>query len=149
MKRRLLEELKKLAFFEDSRRRTRRIAVFTHLEKNSGIWINGYELLDPAIGGSEGLRRTRELRQSGFPIECRKNPDSRNSSWQYRLVVDEDDGVAVVFSCQLCKGLTLVAASTEGLSEHLRHIKICTYCMDKAKQGQGICVTDVGDLTFG
>lgn len=46
-------------------------------------WHEGHELTAPSVGGSEGLRRLREVRAMGAPIEMRtvKGLTTR----QYRL----------------------------------------------------------------
>lgn len=48
-------------------------------------WHDGHELTHPSVGGSEGLRRLRELRDLGAPIEKRKKPVRGSTTWQYRL----------------------------------------------------------------
>lgn len=50
-------------------------------------WVDGYELCHPAIGGSEGLRRLRELRADGMPVEKRLKPGRPKGStvYQYRI----------------------------------------------------------------
>jgi len=53
-------------------------------------WVLGYTLCHPAIGGSEGLRRLRELRADGHDIEMRAHPVYGRSSNQYRLVVAQE-----------------------------------------------------------
>lgn len=35
-------------------------------------WVPGYELTKPGVGGTEGLRRLRELRAEGHKIEKRR-----------------------------------------------------------------------------
>ncbi len=52
----------------------------------AGDWVNGPELANEVVGGSEGLRRLRELRAAGYQIEERRHPDPRRSVWQYRLI---------------------------------------------------------------
>ena len=49
-----------------------------------GLWHPGHELTGPKCGGSEGLRRLRELRAKGYRIEARKIQG--RSSWQYKLI---------------------------------------------------------------
>lgn len=49
-------------------------------------WVDGYLLCHPAIGGSEGLRRVRELRAKGHDIELRPHPVHGRTSRQYRIV---------------------------------------------------------------
>lgn len=51
-------------------------------------WVDGHVLCHPALGGSEGLRRVRELRADGVDIEKRNHPDRGRSTVQYRLVPD-------------------------------------------------------------
>lgn len=51
-------------------------------------WVDGHELTAPGVGGSEGLRRLRELRQGGWKIERRPNPTSP-TAWQYRLAAEQ------------------------------------------------------------
>lgn len=57
------------------------------LEANTGDWIDGHILCHPDIGGSEGLRRLRELRADGHVIEMRKKPGG--STRQYRLLLGD------------------------------------------------------------
>lgn len=47
-------------------------------------WVDGTELATSRCGGSEGLRRVRELQRQGWPVERRPDPDSA-TSWQYRI----------------------------------------------------------------
>jgi hypothetical protein len=49
-----------------------------------GHWHDGPELTHPEVGGSEGLRRLRELREKGYDIEMRKKAKGRTTR-QYRL----------------------------------------------------------------
>jgi len=52
-------------------------------------WVNGHELTRPDVGGSEGLRRLRELKADGHDIEMRPHPVHGRTSRQYRLVLRE------------------------------------------------------------
>jgi hypothetical protein len=52
-------------------------------------WVDGHVLCHPQIGGSEGLRRLRELRADGHRIERRHHPDKDRTDNQYRLVPAE------------------------------------------------------------
>lgn len=63
---------------------TRKDLVLQYLKAHPG-WVNGPELASPAVGGSEGLKRLRELRADGYPIERRRHPDKNRAVWQYRL----------------------------------------------------------------
>lgn len=47
-------------------------------------WTPGFTLTTPAAGGSEGLRRLRELRAQGYDIKRRKIEGS--TAYEYRLV---------------------------------------------------------------
>lgn len=61
--------------------------VLDRLEDQYPEWIDGYVLCHPNIGGSEGLRRLRELRAEGHKIEKRlKSSDTKTRVYQYRLV---------------------------------------------------------------
>lgn len=51
--------------------------------KTSAGWVPGHLLTSPAVGGTEGLRRLRELRNSGVRIEMKKIEGS--SAYQYRI----------------------------------------------------------------
>jgi len=61
----------------------RQLAVYNILK--DGEWHDGPELTHPAVGGSEGLRRLRELRAKGYTIEMRRKAKGRTTR-QYRLV---------------------------------------------------------------
>jgi hypothetical protein len=65
---------------------TRRGQVLHRLRLARGEWVSGVELATAEVGGSEGLKRLRELRAMGYPIEERPHPDAGRSSWQYRIV---------------------------------------------------------------
>jgi hypothetical protein len=66
-------------------RRTRKLSVLAVLEE-AGTWVDGWRLTTPDVGGSEGLRRLRELEADGILVEKRPHPDPALSTWQYRLV---------------------------------------------------------------
>lgn len=51
-------------------------------------WVNGHLLCAPHLGGSEGLRRIRELRSLGYPIEKRRKPVPGSAEYQYRIAFD-------------------------------------------------------------
>lgn len=65
---------------------TRGEQVLDRLRQEHGGWVDGPELANERVGGSEGLRRVRELRQDGYSIEERKHPDPRRDIFQYRLM---------------------------------------------------------------
>jgi hypothetical protein len=67
---------------------TRKGQVLRRLLNAAGEWVPGHELQTPACGGSEGLRRVRELREvHGYAIEER--PARVGTTWEYRLRIGE------------------------------------------------------------
>lgn len=70
-------------------RGTRKAAVL-NLLRSAGGWVDGAAIASPDVGGSEGLRRLRELREhDGWSIERRPHPTS-STAWQYRLNQSHD-----------------------------------------------------------
>jgi len=65
---------------------TRREQVLVYLRHYANQWVPGPELANAAVGGSEGLKRLRELRQEGHDIRMRKHPDPSRDIWEYMLV---------------------------------------------------------------
>lgn len=61
---------------------TRKDKVLTYLKKNRR-YVAGYELTTATVGGTEGLRRLRELRADGVNIVSRKNPETGN--YEYKI----------------------------------------------------------------
>lgn len=47
-------------------------------------WVAGHVIASPTVGGSEGLRRLRELRADGHRIEMRTR--GRTATREYRLL---------------------------------------------------------------
>ena len=78
---------------------TRKQQVIDRLLAADGRWVNGSELATEAVGGSEGLKRLREARAEGWPIEEQHHPDRSRTVWQYRLLADHkgvpSDGAAL------------------------------------------------------
>ena len=68
---------------------SRRDQVLTYLKQNLGQWVDGVEMSNERVGGSEGLKRLRELREAGYLIQKRQKPGA--DQYQYRLV--EQDGL--------------------------------------------------------
>lgn len=62
---------------------TRQQRVLAYL-RGAGDWVYGPELANASIGGSEGLRRLRELREQGWIIEERRRPGRQG--WEYKLI---------------------------------------------------------------
>lgn len=66
--------------------RTRKQQVLDHLRAHLDQWVDGPSIANESVGGSEGHRRVRELREDGYVIETRKHPDPSRDIWQYRLL---------------------------------------------------------------
>lgn len=66
---------------------TRKEQVLAKLKSKAGEWINGTELANEEVGGSEGLKRLRELKSEGWLIQMRKNPAQGSDQFQYRIAV--------------------------------------------------------------
>lgn len=67
------------------KRGTRKAMVLAYLLARPGEWVRGAELANQEVGGSEGLRRARELRTThGYNVERKPDPESQ-TSWLYRL----------------------------------------------------------------
>ena len=65
---------------------SRREQVLKALQDANGAWVDGPDLANAEVGGSEGLKRLRELReQDGWDIRKRKHPDPNRDIYQYRL----------------------------------------------------------------
>lgn len=62
----------------------RQAEVFHYLRDRAGQWVDGLDLATERVGGAQGLKRVRELRQAGRDIELRPDPTS-NTTWEYRL----------------------------------------------------------------
>jgi biotin operon repressor len=62
----------------------RRAAVLALLEAKAPGWVSGPEIASESVGGSEGLRRLRELRDAGYRIDKQRIPG--RDSFRYRLV---------------------------------------------------------------
>lgn len=63
---------------------TRKSNVLAELRRASPEFISGDRLSTPHIGGAQGLKRLRELRADGWPVETRPPPDG-DGTWLYRL----------------------------------------------------------------
>lgn len=87
-------------------RMTKREAVWKYLVEHLGEWVDAHTLTHPAIGGSEGLRRLREIRASlppGYRIEKRRkrSGDKLTHTYQYRLVRTSESLAAEQLELQL------------------------------------------------
>ncbi|HEX5016543.1 MAG TPA: hypothetical protein VFX15_03035 [Actinomycetes bacterium] len=69
---------------------TRKEQVFAYLKARLNAWVDGPDIANEQIGGSEGLKRLRELRvdlesQGRYEIQMRKHPNPQLDIYQYRL----------------------------------------------------------------
>jgi len=65
----------------------RKKEVYQALVNAKGDYVGGPALSNVACGGSEGLRRLRQLRSEGYIIE-KKKVDPKHNYYSYRLVTD-------------------------------------------------------------
>lgn len=65
---------------------TRKGQILRFLQERPDEWVDGNLLATEAVGGSEGLRRLRDLRSDGYLIQQRRHPDPNRDIWQYRLL---------------------------------------------------------------
>jgi len=68
---------------------TRKDLVLRFLQTHGGEWINGTDIANEKVGGSEGLKRVRELRAEGHRIITRPHPDRQFDQFQYKLIKPE------------------------------------------------------------
>jgi hypothetical protein len=66
----------------------RKLEVLRALQHANGEWVGGPALANVACGGSEGLRRLRELREMGYVIE-KKKVHPKHNYFSYRLMAHE------------------------------------------------------------
>ena len=64
---------------------TRKEQVLERLKASIGQWVDGPELANETVGGSEGLKRLRELKAEGWLIQMRPHPIKARAVYQYRL----------------------------------------------------------------
>lgn len=88
---------------------TRKDQVLRYLSDHDG-WVDGPELANERVGGSEGLKRVRELRAEGHRIVTRPHPDRQRDIFQYRLIKPE--GLAPVIQERLDSMLAAPAHGT-------------------------------------
>jgi hypothetical protein len=62
---------------------TAKARVLAYLSEREGRWVPGWELVGLAVGGLNGTRRARELRQEGHTIDIEPHP-ARAREWRYR-----------------------------------------------------------------
>lgn len=70
--------------------KSRKAQVLAYLQARTGEWVDGPEIANERVGGSEGLKRLRELRNDdGYTILTRRHPDPARDVWQYQLVAGQ------------------------------------------------------------
>jgi hypothetical protein len=122
---------------------TRKEQVLSYLQAHKDEWVDGPELANERVGGSEGLKRRRELQSEGHSFEVRKHPDPNRDIWQYKYLgynspenpigtitpskpltslkgVDLGD----IMPCPRCKGTKHI----QDFSKSGRHVMICPNC---------------------
>lgn len=111
---------------------TRKDAVLELLMQNINVWIDGPRIASPEVGGSEGLKRLRELRDEGHKIENRRHPDKNRDVWQYRLV---GNGYKIpgTWSCSRC-GEKISKMPSEGFRKSLSDKMIFFGCLKCRKE---------------
>lgn len=72
----------------------RKEQVLDHLRANINRWVDGPDLANEKVGGSEGHRRIRELRTAGYHIAMRRHPDAKRGIWQYALTRYSNDSIS-------------------------------------------------------
>lgn len=77
-----------MANLSDLTRKEQVLALLRSRVDNDGrpLWVDGPDLANEQVGGSEGLRRLRDLKAEGYLIQERAHPDPRKAIHQYRLV---------------------------------------------------------------
>ena len=70
--------------------KTRKELVLDFLSSRPNAWIDGPEIANQFVGGSEGLKRLRELRADGYDIRTRRHPNPERDIWQYMYVPKRD-----------------------------------------------------------
>lgn len=101
--------------------RTRKEQVLDRLSEHLGEWVNGSDLATAECGGSEGLKRLREARSEGWPIEDRRHPDGERDVWQYRLTGPGPSAPGVVRKIPQCPscGADVSRSGTPALGGYL------------------------------
>jgi hypothetical protein len=66
---------------------TRKEQVLAALKSRPGEWFDTAALSNETVGGSEGIKRLRELKRDGWLIQMRKSPVQGSDQFQYRLAV--------------------------------------------------------------
>lgn len=70
---------------------SRKEMVLAFLRSHSNDWVDGPDIANAEVGGSEGLKRLRELRADGHNILMRAHPDPKRDIHQYQLVVPKSE----------------------------------------------------------
>ena len=81
---------------------TRKDNILGILQNNKNQWVNGDNLATVDTGGNRFGARLEELRNEGWSIESRRNPDPRIAQWQYKLVIAEDLPKPGFWACTMC-----------------------------------------------
>lgn len=108
----------------------RKQSVLEFFKKNPGKWINNTQIVRDDVGGSEGMRRLRELQADGHDIRMRRlNKDT--FQYMYSPPVERPAGVDR-WVCPVCGEITA---------------SILTPAFDE-RYANGYCLTCRKDVTF-
>lgn len=99
---------------------TRKEQILAVLTERAGAWVDGSDLATESVGGSEGLRRLRELCDEGQPIEKRRHPDPERDIWQYRLAQPRPVTPPSRWRCTACQSVTTAEPNERVLAGHWR-----------------------------
>lgn len=102
-----------------------------YLQERIGEWVDGTELATEKVGGSEGLRRLRDLRSDGYFIQQRRHPNPDRDIWQYRMIEKpEVDPIRPKnISSRLVFGVNKICSYCDGKGK--RHGQPCEGCEGK------------------
>jgi len=109
---RVVAESEKEKGVEAERLNTARERVLSLM--GDGEWHKAHEIADPEVGGSEGLRRLRELRAAGHSVEKRKYTEG---TWEYRLGYASPEDDLVTGRATLEQAAAFVALTLEILEK--------------------------------
>jgi len=79
-----------------------------------GQWHKAHEITDPGVGGSEGLRRLRELRADGYKVYKRKHTEG---TWEYSIETPGEEDAYVTGRPTNEQAAALAALTLEVLTQ--------------------------------
>lgn len=119
--------------------RTRKDQILKYLLDRADQWVDGTHLATEQVGGSEGLRRLRDLRADGYKIQQRKHPDPDRDIWQYKLLTQPPE-ISPLHNNAISEYPVLPShAATEKQRLTFGLSKICEYCKGKGTRAKHEC----------